>query len=235
MGQSPLHLAACYENRDIVDLLISKGAFVNSLSKMSYTPLHKACSNNVVQNISLLIRKGADVNAEDPNGQTPVSFLQEENDNYDECVIEMVKEFSKLTFKGSVVSKKNMDFVRASPMAEEHFENCKRELQLMADTKFRADYSYFCLLDKKMNLKKLAQLTKNEEFVTKFEKGLPNFSYYVEDLQEVWKDASRVKDEMDAVYEILKSVFKEFLPEIVLRKLTNNLKLEDLSPMKDLV
>ena len=57
-----------------VQLLISKGAYVNanSQNRMSWSPLHTAIQNRRQVVIEPLIAKGADVNAKDNRGQTPL-------------------------------------------------------------------------------------------------------------------------------------------------------------------
>jgi ankyrin repeat protein len=61
-GETPLHTAAFYsDNGAMIDLLISKGADVNSGSPEN-TPLHRAAYSGAAENISLLILHGAKVN-----------------------------------------------------------------------------------------------------------------------------------------------------------------------------
>jgi hypothetical protein len=57
---------------DQVNLLISKGADVNSRNRMNWTPLHTAIQNRRQALIEPLIAKGADVNAKNNRGQTPL-------------------------------------------------------------------------------------------------------------------------------------------------------------------
>jgi ankyrin repeat protein len=58
-------------NKEIVELLIAKGADVNVKSGFGQTPLHWAC-NEGRHVAELLIAKGADVNAKDEEGFTPM-------------------------------------------------------------------------------------------------------------------------------------------------------------------
>ena len=60
-GFTPLHLAI--GNKEIVQLLITKGADVNARSVVGWTPLQYATGDNKKDVVELLIAEGADVNA----------------------------------------------------------------------------------------------------------------------------------------------------------------------------
>ena len=66
---TPLHYAS---TKEIVELLIAKGADVNAKSSDGSTPLHDAAYYGRTVIAELLIAKGADVNAEDEVGLTPL-------------------------------------------------------------------------------------------------------------------------------------------------------------------
>ena len=69
-GYTPLHLAASMKgNKEIVELLIAKGADVNANSESGSTPLHGAYNGEIVE---LLITKGSNVNVRNGVGQTPL-------------------------------------------------------------------------------------------------------------------------------------------------------------------
>ena len=82
VGQTPLHVAAQFNSKEMGELLISKGADVNQktvndreekeptnipdLAKSHYkTPLHFAAKYNSKEMVELLISKGADINVKD--------------------------------------------------------------------------------------------------------------------------------------------------------------------------
>lgn len=77
-------------------------------------------------------------------------------------------------------------------------------------------------------MKKLALLVKNKKFVLKFEENLDEFTYYRSDLRKVLSQAMELRDRSLVVDYRLYSVFGDFLPATVLRKLAKNLTLEDL-------
>jgi len=69
LGDSPLHLAAQMGHKEIVELLIAKGADVNAKCDVGWTPLHNAQDKEIVE---LLIAEGADVNAKTNLEGTPL-------------------------------------------------------------------------------------------------------------------------------------------------------------------
>jgi hypothetical protein len=80
-GFTPLDLAAMSNNTEVVSLLLSKGADVNSRDEYGRTPQHFAagaqfigCGEGGWETISLLLSKGADVNEMDKDGRTPLHF-----------------------------------------------------------------------------------------------------------------------------------------------------------------
>jgi outer membrane protein assembly factor BamB len=80
-GMIPLHWAALNGHKDIVELLIQKGADVNAGPQ---TPLLFACQRGKKDVIELLISKGADINVKNNSGQMPIHFLA--RDGYTDIV-----------------------------------------------------------------------------------------------------------------------------------------------------
>jgi len=76
-GTTPLDRAVGAGFKDIVVLLIAKGANVNTKDNWDWTPLHSAVYGHK-DIVELLIAKGADVNARDAEGRTPLSYAKEE-------------------------------------------------------------------------------------------------------------------------------------------------------------
>ncbi|OON19965.1 hypothetical protein X801_04160 [Opisthorchis viverrini] len=71
-NSAPLHLAAGYNNVEVVEFLLESGADVNSKDKGGLIPLHNASSYGHVDVAALLIRYGTSVNAVDKWGYTPL-------------------------------------------------------------------------------------------------------------------------------------------------------------------
>ena len=74
-GWTALHYAA---NKEIAELLIAKGAEVNTKSDSESTPLHFAALNGRKEIVELLLANGADVNAKDGEGKTPLDWAYAE-------------------------------------------------------------------------------------------------------------------------------------------------------------
>ena len=78
-GWTPLHMAAEGGHREIVDLLIAKGADINATAGAGgdgegWTPLHEAAEEGHKKVVGLLILKGADINVKNGDGRTPLDL-----------------------------------------------------------------------------------------------------------------------------------------------------------------
>jgi ankyrin repeat protein len=71
-SQTPLHWAVCGGPKELVELLISKGADVNHKGDFSRTPLHSAVYAGRKEVVEFLISKGADINHRKDSGLTPL-------------------------------------------------------------------------------------------------------------------------------------------------------------------
>ena len=72
---TPLNTAAYEGHKEIVELLIAKGADVNAKGVLDgNTPLHWAAGAGTKEVTELLIAKGADVNAKDQDDETPLDW-----------------------------------------------------------------------------------------------------------------------------------------------------------------
>jgi ankyrin repeat protein len=71
-GGSVLHFAVMKGKLPIIDLLVSRGADINSRTKTGTTPLHTAVLYGQLQAVEYLAAKGADVNAQSASGTTPL-------------------------------------------------------------------------------------------------------------------------------------------------------------------
>ena len=70
--KTPLHWAVYRNLIDVVQLLITAGAAINSKDINGLTPLHRAAENNSIGVARLLISVGADQNIKDNYGWTPL-------------------------------------------------------------------------------------------------------------------------------------------------------------------
>ena len=76
--QNPLLYAAEKGQKEIAELLITKGADVNAKDSQGWTLLQHAAINGHKEIAQLLIANGADVNAKDHNGETPLDYADDE-------------------------------------------------------------------------------------------------------------------------------------------------------------
>ena len=72
LRRTPLHRAAYYGHKEIVVLLIAKGANLNVKDDRGRTPFHWAAYHGHKEIVELLIAEGADVNAQHDVGDTPL-------------------------------------------------------------------------------------------------------------------------------------------------------------------
>jgi hypothetical protein len=78
-GGTPLHFAAGWGQKEMVELLIAKGAEVNAKEGGGGAPLHVAAAFGKNEIAELLIAEGADMNAKDDDGYTPLDWAIEGN------------------------------------------------------------------------------------------------------------------------------------------------------------
>ena len=71
-GATPLHFAARNGHKDVAELLVVKGAAMNTKDDDGRTPLHLVAGTGHNEITELLIAKGADVNAKDKRSFTPL-------------------------------------------------------------------------------------------------------------------------------------------------------------------
>lgn len=240
-----LHAVEC-DDEGIVELLLSSGADVNETDYKGCTALHIACSNHKAKMINLLLKNGAKISPLDENYSTPFSLLKPDDwintyhqfltdeikefskSVYDRCVVGMVKEFSKLNFENQSVFSEDLILIQTNPVALPHFEKCNDELYLMANTEFHAPYSFYSLLTASISIKNLSNLTRNEEIIMNFTENLQRFPYYEPELRRIWEEAMMIRENLEVVIFRLKCMFGDFFPDLVIRKLSTMLTVEDL-------
>ena len=71
-GGSVLHFAVMKGKLPVIDLLVTRGADINSRTKNGTTPLHTAVLYGWLPVVEYLVDRGADVNAQSASGTTPL-------------------------------------------------------------------------------------------------------------------------------------------------------------------
>ncbi|MBN1469396.1 MAG: ankyrin repeat domain-containing protein [Fusobacteriaceae bacterium] len=69
---TPLMVAAFMNNKEIMKILIERGASIDKMSEYGKTPVLFAICNNSIDTLQFLISLGGDINSEGNNGKTPV-------------------------------------------------------------------------------------------------------------------------------------------------------------------
>jgi len=71
-GQTPLHMAAFNDHKDVAEFLLANKADVNAKAKNGSTPLHLATARGNKDIVELLLANKADINALDNDGWSPM-------------------------------------------------------------------------------------------------------------------------------------------------------------------
>src|SRR5262245_3099137 len=71
---TPLHFAAEFGSRAMVELLLRAGASLNTRTSDGLSPLHCAARGDNREAAELLLSKGADLNSQDKQGRTPLAL-----------------------------------------------------------------------------------------------------------------------------------------------------------------
>lgn len=215
-------------SKAIIDLLLKYGVDVNGKTEFGWTALHTACVNRRVEAVSHLIQKGALLNVEDQGGRTPFSYLNPEEFNAPDVptITAMIKQMAIKCFYVDPVSPKDMDLIFSYHPLTQLFQQCTAELFQLFRFKFHKNYTYDRVWNMSNgNIKKLANLTKNEEFVSSFTKNLASLHFYKDEFERILKEAIRIRNELLVVDQKLKTAFGDSFPSKVIEKLANNLTL----------
>lgn len=225
----PLWLAVTCDHMNIMNLLISNGADVSAKRFDGYTVLHEACKLNLTYVIEYLLDKGADPCAQTSDGVTPLSLLIHFHlGRCNEALVVMMKKLSRLSFENRPIPKSDMNLIRKNPKARKHFEKCTAELKKMAVTPLWGSQTLHSLLKMNSEIKKLSSLAKNVDHLSKILDICCRFSYFRRDL--ILKLAGTVKVWNDTlIVEVrLNPLFKDLLPWPIIKKLSENLTVDDL-------
>ncbi|MCF7800056.1 ankyrin repeat domain-containing protein [Candidatus Babeliales bacterium] len=88
-GDSPLHLATAFENKECLIELLNQGANIEAKNSEGETPLHLAVKNRSNECVRILLEHGANSNAIDNYGRNPLDVVKQINNT---AMIEMLEE-----------------------------------------------------------------------------------------------------------------------------------------------
>ncbi len=71
VGDSALHVACLFQDREIAEYLIEQGAVLDWQGEFGFTPLHCAAFRDNASLVRLLLASGADASVTDDGGETP--------------------------------------------------------------------------------------------------------------------------------------------------------------------
>lgn len=91
----PIHIAARFSYKEIVEALIENGADINIKGHFGYTALHEACRKSNIDIVNILIKNGADVNIKRGRYGFMPLYLACEN-NYEEIIDILIKNGANL-------------------------------------------------------------------------------------------------------------------------------------------
>lgn len=225
LGRSCMWLAAFRDEDDMIELFIKKGVPVDEKSFKGRSALHAACGIVNPHCAKVLFEHNADVNILDSDGKTPFEYVVNAR-----VQALMIREFAILSFESKTICDENLYYLLIDESIRNGFKNCSEELEKMKDVKFYSNYSLLDVLQMRRNRKKLTRLVRNVDFVEAFKSGWSRetFKNYASDLDIIILEAEERKTNWISEEKKLLSIFKDFLPELVIRKLAFHVKCQDL-------
>lgn len=182
------------------------------------TALHITCHQTWPHSVYEMFNYGADPNILDDERRTPMMYT-----NKQKVAVEVVKELAKLKFENQYVCPENLDWIGQNHILEETFKGCLEELQKMKNHVLWKNVSLYNVLKRDYDrTKKLTFYTKNVNFIKAFNTGWDRESLlnYNEHLDDIFEDALQIRDFLQSEEEKMIIIFKDFLPEVVVRKLS---------------
>lgn len=79
-GETPLHLAAEFGNKEVAELLLANNANIEARASGDWTPLLRAVSGGHKELVELLVANKAEVNVKEQTGRTPLHLAAERGD-----------------------------------------------------------------------------------------------------------------------------------------------------------
>lgn len=219
LGLNSISVAAKESSYQMIQILVNKGARaqINERLNEGKTALHLACEDAYTweDRIHALFTYGADPNIFDDYGDTPL--MVQKSFDIEEV---MIKELAIYKFLGRSICDENLEYL----LEEDSiilFEDCLQELQRMKNHKFYKSFTLFDVLQCRAQCKKLTFLSKNPDFVAAFNSvwKRESFKHYCKCLDIIFNDAVENRDALKLEENKLYTIFKKYLPELVIHKL----------------
>lgn len=213
-GFTSLHVAVCQKNDAMVDLLLKNQALVNEKTENGDTALHYAVRHSeTFMIVCKLLDYDADLNILDGSDKTPLEWA-------DFLLEILILHLAKYTVKfNQPVCKKNSEFLRRKNKLKMLVE-CLNELKRMKEHVIYNRISLYDILRMKFSLKRLTYLTMNKDFIANFwtSWNRESFVNYREDVDNAFRRAIKKRDILRSEEAKLNSVFKGFLPDLIIAK-----------------
>lgn len=226
-GISTLHLAFLFYDGSMVKLLLRNGVKVNETSQRKRTALHFVASGDMLDHryatgrdeIYMLLDNGADLNIGDRKGETPLTLASKEMQEI------LTLEIAKLKFEGQTISPVNLEFIKRNKNLQSIIENSHYELKRLADSEFYEGFTLYDFLKMRKHRKKLAYLTKNDDFVKAFDacRNREFFKLFGDELDRIFAQSFCRGTQLDAVENDIRLSFKNYkyvLPDLVISKIS---------------
>ncbi len=98
LGRKSLHLAAANGHKNVADLLIAKGASIQTKDDEAGNLLHNAATGGLLELSHRLIKEGIEINEQDNRGKTPLHYAIREG--HREIVELLIENEAELNIKG---------------------------------------------------------------------------------------------------------------------------------------
>lgn len=223
-GFTSLHLAASRFNEDMAELLLKNHALVNERTDDGRTAMHIALRSLESSDIAhMLLDYDVDLNILTNSGITPLAHAP----NF--FIGTLIKHLARFSIKfNQPVCDENIEFLRGQNKLKK-LEDCLDELRRMKNRIVYNGISLYDIFTMSEKSKKLTFLTMNKDFLASFWSAWNRnlFKNYREILDGIFKRAVERRDFLQAEEKKLRSIFKDILPELIIRKVAffNNAQL----------
>lgn len=216
LGMNNIYLSAWHVDDELMKMFLDNKVQINERLLNGTTALHRTCGRPFPDSAYAMLKYGADPNVLDDDGNTPLMKVV-----YTDVALELIKVLAKLKYEDQFVCPENLEMILAFDILQQSYESCLNELQKMKNHEVWKGLSLYDILHRK-NSKKLTFLMKNKNFVTAFESGWDRkmFKNYNNHLDDIFEDALEKRDILQSEEKKLYLILKDYLPELVISKVS---------------